>query len=474
MIGAGALAALGQAPVNWGLPTLLGLMAGYWLYWQATTGRQAFRTGWFFGLGYFAVALHWIVEPFFVDLALTGWMAPFALAGMSGGLALFWAAGFRLAHGLPRGPVVWAAALAMAELLRAYIFTGFPWAMPAHAWVNAPVTQLSSVIGPHGLNFLLFLSASILVWSFHRIWVFRVSLGALAVLSLIPMPSPETPEGGALVRLIQPNAPQHEKWDPDKIGLFFRRQIELTAEPGDPDVVIWPETAIPWAIPHTEDAFAKMSEAAGGAALVTGVRRVDGPLIFNSLAVLDGQGQLAALYDKHHLVPFGEYLPLGSVLSRWGLRGLAAEDGAGFAAGPGPVTLNIAGLGNVLPLICYEVVFPNDLRTDQRPDLLLQITNDAWFGKFSGPYQHLAQARLRAIEQGLPMLRVANTGVSAVIDARGRIVDSLPLGVHGKLDSHIPEKRPQTIYAKTGDLPVSVFIVALLATVLLRKRRNSN
>lgn len=474
LIGAGALAALGQAPVNWGLPTLIGLMAGYWLFSQQESGRRVIRAGWFFGLGYFAVALHWIVEPFFIDLALTGWMAPFALIGMAGGLALFWAGGFRLAFALSRSPVVWAAAMTLAELLRAYAFTGFPWAMPAHSWVNSPVSQLGSVVGQHGINFLLLLSAAALVWSFHRIWVFRGVLAALAILSLIPMPAPQAPEGGALVRLIQPNAPQHEKWDPDKLGLFFRRQLELTAEAGKPDVIIWPETAIPWAIPHTDEPFAKMSEAAGGATLLTGVRRVDGPRIYNALAVLDGQGSLAATYDKHHLVPFGEYLPLGSTLSRWGLRGLAAEDGTGFAAGPGPMTLSIDGLGYVLPLICYEVVFPNDLQTDNRPDLLLQVTNDAWFGKFSGPYQHLAQARLRAIEQGLPMLRVANTGVSAVIDARGRIVASLPLGVHGKLDTYLPEERPQTIYAKTGDLPVSVFIVALLATVLLRTRRKSN
>lgn len=473
MLGAGALAALGQAPVNWGVPTLLGLMAGYWLFTRQGTGRQVFWTGWFFGTGYFAVALHWIVEPFLVDVAATGWMAPFALAGMAGGLALFWAAGFRLAFALRGGPLVWAVAMALAELLRAYLFTGFPWAMPAHAWINSPVAQLSAFIGAHGLNTLLFLSAALLVFGFSRIWAFRAGLAALVILSLIPLPAATIPDGGAKVRLIQPNVPQDEKWDRDKIEGFFNRQIDLTSEPGEPDVVIWPETAIPYAIPYADPLFEQMAAAAGGATVVTGVQRLDEPLLYNSLAVLDAQGQLTQTYDKHYLVPFGEYLPLGEFLARWGLRGLAAADGSGFAAGPGPQLIELEGIGAVLPLICYEAVFPQNLRTEQRPDLLLQITNDAWFGEFSGPYQHLAQARLRSIEQGLPMIRVANTGVSAVIDARGRIVDSLPLGVQGKLDTYLPATLPPTIYSKTGDLPIGVLLIAMLFTVLLRVRRNT-
>ena len=472
---AGALAAIGQAPVNWGLPTFLGIMVGFFLFRRAANGKQVFSGGLVFGFGYFAVALNWLVEPFFVDAATTGWMAPFALAAMSGGLALFWALAWRAAFALKGGPLVWAALMALAELARAYLFTGFPWAMPAYAWINASVVQLASLIGPHGLNFVLFLAAALLVQVFQTRWGYRVGLAVVVALSVFPMPKPsDAPSDGPLVRLIQPNAPQHEKWDPDKVEGFFDRQIALTSEAGNPDFVIWPETSVPFAIPYAEPYFEKMAEAAGEATVITGVQRLDGIRVHNAMAVLDHDGQVAQTYDKHHLVPFGEYLPFGEIAARFGLRGLAAEDGVGFAAGSGPKVLDIAGLGNVLPLICYEVVFPQDLRVDQRPDVLLQITNDAWFGSFSGPYQHLAQARMRAIEQGLPMIRVANTGVTAVIDAKGRVLDQLPLGQHGKLDTYLPASLDAPLYARTGDLVLTLMLLSLLAIASLRAIRNFN
>jgi len=281
-------------------------------------------------------------------------------------------------------------------------------------------------------------------------------------------------EGGPSVRLIQPNAPQHEKWAPDKVKLFFDRQISLSAEPGSPDVIIWPETAVAFPIPHADRSFSEMSKAANGARVITGIQRIEGSHTYNSMAVIDPEGQVQDVYDKHHLVPFGEYIPLGEWLLQFGISGLAARDGVGYARGQGATVLNIDKLGPVLPLICYEVVFPQDLRTATRPTLLLQITNDAWFGKFSGPFQHLAQARMRAIETGLPMLRVANTGVTAVIDAHGRVIDSIPLGQFGKLDTRLPEPRAATPYARSGDLPLTLLLIALVALSAYRLRRNSN
>jgi apolipoprotein N-acyltransferase len=478
-LGAGALAAAGQALVNWGLPTFLGVMAAAWLFLAQTSPKRSFRTGWLFGTAYFAVALHWIVEPFLVYPASTGWMAPFALAGLAGGLGLIWALAWRIAFTAGQSAVIWAFLMTLAELLRAYLFTGFPWAMPSYAWVNSIAAQLGAYVGPHGLNLILFLAAGSLVQGLRNAkrvtWQYRAGLAFVVALSILPMLGPtRMNEDGPLVRLIQPNAPQHEKWAPDKVKLFFDRQISLTAGPGAPDVIIWPETAVAFPIPHANRSFEAMSNAAGAATVITGVQRIEGARTYNSMAVLDTEGQVQHIYDKHHLVPFGEYIPLGEWLLQFGISGLAARDGVGYARGQGPKVLNIEHLGSVLPLICYEVVFPQDLRTTERPELLLQITNDAWFGKFSGPFQHLAQARMRAIETGLPMLRVANTGVTAVIDAHGRVIDSIPLGQFGKLDTRLPEPRAATPYARTGDLPLTVLLIALIAFSAYRLRRNSN
>ena len=469
-LAAGALAAFGQAPVNLGALTLLGLIAAFWLFRQADSARRAFRTGWLVGTAHFAIALHWIVEPFLVDVAATGWMAPFALLFMAAGLALFWGAGFALAHRLGRSPWIWAAALALAELLRGALFTGFPWAMPSHAFVDSVAMQAAALVGASGLNFLVFLAAAGVAALWRRGGK-RPAIGlaaGLTVLSMIPMPGAEMPAEGPKVRLVQPNAAQHEKWRPDMRAYFFGRSLALTGMGTVPPVVIWPETAVTTPMPGADETFAAMTKAALGGTVVTGIQRLDGLLAYNSLVVLADDTTPVAIYDKHHLVPFGEYIPLGDWLAGLGLRGLAAQDGAGYSAGPGPVTLDIPGLGRTLPLICYEAVFPRDLRSALRPEVLLHITNDAWFGRFSGPFQHLAQARIRAVEQGLPLLRAANTGVTALIDPRGRVLAQLPHGVAGKLDVTVPRALPPTPYARTGDWPLWALLVLLHIWALMR------
>ena len=470
---AGAMAATGQAPLNWGIPTLLGLMGAYWLFSQSMTSKAAFRSSWLVGVGYFAVALNWIVEPFLVEAAKTGWMAPFALVFMSAGLALFWGSAAWIAARLGRGVLLWASSLALAELARAYVFTGFPWAMPSYAWVDSVAAWGATFIGPHGLNFALFLLAGWLVHLMTNkgICSYKWPLFAALLISFVPVPKLDAPTTGPVFRLIQPNAPQDEKWRSDRMEFFFERQLSLSTEPGNPDFIIWPETAVAVPLPHSDELLAEMADIAEDAQIITGIQRIDGALNHNSLIVLDTSGNVEQIYDKHHLVPFGEYLPFGGLLGRFGLRGLAAKDGAGYASGNGPQTIALSGVGAVLPLICYEVVFPQDLRSVDRPELLLQITNDAWFGEFSGPYQHLAQARMRAIEQGLPMIRVANTGVSAVIDARGRVIASIPLGMHGHLDAPQPKSLPKTLYATTGDWPMTIVLLLVGALATLRERR---
>jgi apolipoprotein N-acyltransferase len=221
-------------------------------------------------------------------------------------------------------------------------------------------------------------------------------------------------------------------------------------------------------------AFEAIRRAAGGAPVVLGLQRREGARYYNSLVRLDAQGEVSALYDKHHLVPFGEYMPFGDFLAGFGIHGLASNEGHGYSAGPGPRLIELGALGQALPLICYEGVFPQDVGDyADRPDLLLLITNDAWFGRISGPYQHLAQARLRSAEQGLPMIRVANTGVSAMIDAAGRVTASLPLGETGWTDTPLPPALPPTIYARTGDGPVVVFALILLALSFLYNMRQN-
>jgi apolipoprotein N-acyltransferase len=290
----------------------------------------------------------------------------------------------------------------------------------------------------------------------RTIAVAAASAGA-AVVSL-PVFQPAAVLTDHTLRLIQPNAAQHEKWDPEKIPVFFDRQLALTAAPptgAQPDLVIWSETAIPWALDLAGTALEEIARAGGQAPVALGVQRRTQTRYFNSMVVLAPGGGVAQTYDKHHLVPFGEYMPLGDMLANIGITALASRHGNGYSAGPGAKLLDMGKLGKALPLICYEAVFAHDVNAaPERPAFLIQITNDAWFGKGAGPLQHLAQARMRAIEQGLPLARAANTGVSAMIDPQGRVTASLPLNTAGFLDATLPAALPPTLYSRTGDWPL--------------------
>ncbi|SEO34729.1 apolipoprotein N-acyltransferase [Salinihabitans flavidus] len=473
--GAGAFAALGQAPVSLSPFTLMGLVLAVHLFAGTPSPRRAALIGWAFGAGYFALALNWIVEPFLVDVPRHGWMAPFALVFMAGGLALFWGLAFGLARWLSRAAWPLIPTLAGAEILRAKLFTGFPWAMPSQVLVDGAAGQLAAFLGPHGLNLLLFFAA----WAIARaprLGAYALALGVVVAM-LWPLPPAMSPdEDRPLIRLVQPNAPQHLKWDPDHAPRFLARALEST-RPGaqPPDLVIWPETSVPSELSAAGETLARIAEAAGGVPVVLGLQRGEGYRYYNSAILLGAQGQIADTYDKHHLVPFGEYMPFGGLMSRLGLYGLAADEGFGFSPGPGPRLMDLGELGTALPLICYEVVFPRDVRgAPERPEFLMQLTNDAWFGRFSGPYQHLAQARMRAIEQGLPLVRAANTGVSAVIDARGRILTSLDLGEGGHVEARLPVPHAPTLYARVGDLPLSIVLLLLHLALIARRFAKSD
>ena len=276
------------------------------------------------------------------------------------------------------------------------------------------------------------------------------------------------------MRLVQPNTAQHLKWREDTAEALLDTLIELIRTPAAvaPDLVILPETAIPWLLNRPGTVLEELADASGGVPIALGVQREEGLRFYNSLAVIDGNGEAFATYDKFHLVPFGEYVPFGDFAARFGVTAFAAQEGNTYSAGSGASVLDLGRLGKVQPLICYEAVFPQDLRAaPDRPDWRLQVTNDGWFGTFSGPYQHFAQSRLRAIEQGLPLVRVANTGVTAVVDAKGRVLAELKLGPRGVLDVKLPPALPATIYALWGDWPVALLLALSLMLLTLVRRR---
>ncbi|HBQ35637.1 MAG TPA: apolipoprotein N-acyltransferase [Rhodobacteraceae bacterium] len=490
----GAVTGLGQAPFSLLWLALTGLIAAFVLFRASGSVKQAVLVGWAFGAGYFGLVLSWIVEPFLVNISAHGWMAPFALIGMSAGMALFWAAAFGLAKWQGR-VLALAIFLSIAELARTYILTGFPWGLLGYIWLDWGLDQLAAYIGPHGLTLLTLLSIWALFVTVERLGLRRfiivtgvISLVTALVLTILGyyfvskfyqtgpnlgnvkiVKSTEA----QVVRLIQPNAPQHQKWDPEMMPVFFGRSLGFTSAKSDqqPDLIIWPETSVPYLLNRSDAALEKISQAAGDVPVVFGIQRTDGLQYFNSLVLLDADGVVQDIYNKSHLVPFGEYFPGGRLATWLGLTGFAAQDGFGFGAGDGLRSIDLGALGQALPLICYEAIFPHEVgTTTERPDWLLQITNDAWFGNWTGPQQHLAQARFRAIELGLPMVRAANTGISAVIDAHGTVQASLGLGVAGFLDVELPTALPETLYSRYGDWPVIVLLIFALALIMLKTR----
>ncbi|MCB1335386.1 MAG: apolipoprotein N-acyltransferase [Roseivivax sp.] len=465
----GLALATGAPPLSLWPLAWASLVGPLWLFSRCTTPAQAGWTGWIVGAGYFGASMAWIVQPFLVDAAVTGWLAPLGLLGMAGGLSLFWAAAFwaaRRAGGLILLVALWT----LAELARAYVLTGFPWGLVGYVLAPSPAAHWAALVGSHGLTLAALTVAALAVAGLsRRVWL--AAAGGLAGTLLLggaalQPPAPDL-AGRPVVRLVQPNAPQHLKWDPAYMPVFFQRQISATSAEGAPDLIVWPESALPVLLDQAGPAFEVIAGASGAAPVALGIERrdtVEGATVYyNSLAVLTAEGQVTAVYDKHHLVPFGEYMPFPWLFSHIEAAGLAARAAGGFSAGPGPRLIDTP-VGRALPLICYEAVFPQDVTAaPERPDYLLQVTNDAWFGTHLGPQQHLMQARMRVIETGLPLVRAANTGISAVIGPGGRIIAALPLNREGHIDAPLPAALAPTPYARTGDWPV---FAALLAIIL--------
>jgi apolipoprotein N-acyltransferase len=466
---------------------------------------RAALTGWLFGFGYLLAGLYWLGHAFLVDAQTFGWMLPFAVLTVPAGLAIFPAAGTALTRLLwTRGAVrilALAVALTATEWLRGNVLTGFPWNTFGYA-LTAPLAlaQGAALVGIWGLTFLAiaaFASPATLAderADTNRPWLpvtlAIVVLAALAVygtLRLARTPTAFVP--GVQLRIMQPNLQQDEKFDytaKDQVMkhyLDLSRRVTGAAPRGLADVthLIWPESAFPFYLLREPDALAQIGALLPeGAVLITGAdriedpRRGENPRIYNSIMVLDHNGSVVAVYDKVHLVPFGEYLPFQTLLERIGFVQLTKVEG-GYLAGEPRRALVVPRAAPLLPLLCYEIIFPGEIMPrGERPGWLVNLTNDGWFGISSGPYQHLEQARLRAIETGLPLVRAANTGISAVIDPLGRTLESLPLGAEGLLDAPLPQPVAPPLYARVGDIPAGTVVLltlAVLAGLRLRERR---
>ncbi len=504
---AGAVSVLAMAPFNLWPVLFLTLPVAVWLIDGAGAGKlggwpAAAVTGWWFGFGYFLAGLYWIGNALLVDAPTFGWLLPFAVAGLPAGLAIFMALGFLLAR------LIWttdaarilafAGALTASEWVRGHVLSGFPWNAFGYALSNPlALAQTASLIGLWGLTFLavaIFASPATLIDDkamARRAWLAPV-LGLIALTAMGAYGSfrlarePTRLVESVKLRIMQPNLPQDAKFNYGAKADVMRKYLALSDRSTGPQstgvrdatILIWPESAFPFFLAREADAMAQIAGLLPeGTILITGaVRPTDAappgrPVTraYNSIYVIDHDGTILSVYDKLHLVPFGEFLPFQSAMEKLGFTQLTKVQG-GFIPGTRRRPVELPRTPRVLPLICYEVVFPGDIAArDERPAWIVNVTNDGWFGNSAGPYQHLQQARLRAIEEGLPIVRAANTGVSAVIDPLGRLVAQLGLGTEGVLDASLPSAIGPTIYSRTGDIPAAVLVVLALAIVLRRR-----
>jgi apolipoprotein N-acyltransferase len=527
---AGASSALALPPTDiWPVPFITFPIL-VWLV-DGAEGRlggvlAAFGTGWWFGFGYLLAGLYWVGHAFLVDAKTFGWLLPFAVIALPAGMALYTALGLALARLIwTRGAarvLALAVALTLAEWLRGHLFSGFPWNVYGYALASPLwLAQGAALIGIWGLTFLavaIYASPAVLAddrADTKRPWLAPtlsiIVLVALTIYGAVRLErTPTSYVEGVRLRIMQPNLQQDDKFNYGRKQQVMSRYLALSNGGSGPpstglhDVthLIWPESAFPFFLVREADALAQIAALLPpGTVLITGAIRppatAPGVVVsraYNSIYVIGHDGSILSVYDKVHLVPFGEYLPFQDLLERLGLMQLTKVRG-GFIPGDGRRHQSVPGAPDFLPLVCYEIIFPRDAvpRSEQpgwlydiigrylgwpfvagdgeRPGWLLNLTNDGWFGASAGPYQHFQQARIRAIEEGLPLVRAANTGISAVVDPLGRVIASLPLGAEGVLNSRLPQPIPLTPYGRMGDSLVGIMVaIALLGVIRSRHR----
>jgi apolipoprotein N-acyltransferase len=509
---AGALSATGFAPLGFWPVSLLALALWIAIIDRAESRKAAFWAGWLFGLGHFAVGLNWIAKAFTFQAAMPEWLGYIAVVLLSLYLAVYPALTALGAWLLGRGrPVVFVLALAglwiITEWLRSWVFSGFIWNPLGVIAVDARHALSARSIGTYGLSGVIIGIAGLvgsavggmiaLKWRIIVRRIFDLAIVALGagILALIgsgnDLPgSPEQPN----ITVVQPNIGQQDKWQAGyeeqnlgKLAGLTRRKVE------EPRILFWPEAAIP---DYLEAGYPQRyyygreprmvraqlaSLMKPGDVLVLGAlklefddaaapdeRRAIGAR--NSVFAMDADRELLGRYDKSHLVPYGEYLPMRPLLSAIGLSRLAPGD-FDFWPGPGPRSLDLGAFGKVGLQVCYEIIFSGQVvHREDRPDFIFNPSNDAWFGAW-GPPQHLAQARLRAIEEGLPVIRSTPTGISAVITSRGDVVESIPMGQAGRIDTKLPLPESPTVFAQYGNiLSLGFALILLICAIAIRLR----
>jgi len=465
---AGALAVFSQAPYDFFAVCFLSFPVLVWLLDGATVAAPAgffrrlvpaFATGWWFGFGYFLAGLWWIGGAMLVEADSFAWALPFAVVGIPLILAFFYGFACAVARlfwsdGLGRIAAL-AFGFGLAEWLRTFLFTGFPWNAIGYAATPVPLMMQSvSVTGMVGMNALavfVFAMPALLASSRHL----RLGLSLAAVLALahigfgyIRLAGPsESADRTVSVRIVQPNIDMSEKWDASVRDRIFRTLLDLSAEQPrkdapKPQLILWPETSVPFFFTDRPDALTALGALLDeGQLLIAGAMREEGGAstkgdarYYNSVIAINASGEIVDAVDKVHLVPFGEYMPFADLLARFGLEQIVAGP-MNLAPGIERHAITVPPGIRALPFICYEIIFPELVAVDATStDIIVNVTNDAWFGDTPGPYQHFRQAQLRAVEAGLPLVRAANTGVSGVIDQRGRIIDALAMDTRGVID----------------------------------------
>ncbi|PHY19354.1 apolipoprotein N-acyltransferase [Caulobacter sp. BP25] len=497
-LAAGLAAALAHPPFGL-LPGLLGYALLLHLLDTASEAkplRSTFWRAWMAGVGYFGLGTWWIGEAFLVDAANQGWMAPFAIAAMAAGLALFWGlAGLLYRIASPKSALrvlTFAGAFAALEWARGHVLTGFPWNLPGETWrAGSAPSQTAALVGAYGLTWItLAIAAAPAVWREGRGGRVALASAAAGLAGLygyggLALHKPVRQEPSITVRIVQADIQQDAKWDAARFAQIVQAYVSLTAKPyaGQPaDLVIWPEGALPAAIndylaPGTWVRQAIFDSVRPGQTLLIGGYRYEGPIdrpvYYNSLIALrrtPSDLEIVGVYDKHRLVPFGEYLPAERFLTQIGFKSLA-HLGDGFATGPRPAPLRVSPDLLIQPLICYESLFPGLAKKNNDVRVLVNVSNDAWFGVTSGPLQHLNLASYRAIERATPILRATPTGVSAVIDANGQVFTGarLDLGQRGVIDRQIPGRGELTPFDNFGDAPLlALLLISVVASARLR------
>jgi apolipoprotein N-acyltransferase len=502
---AGSASATGFAPLGLWPLTLIAFALLMTLTLNVARMRTAYATGYAFGLGYFGVGLNWIAASFTYQAAMPAWLGWLAVAIAAFYLAIFpglaTALAWRVGKGMPVTFVLlFAASWILTEILRATFLFSFAWnplaAIAAGNMESSGMIGATAFIGTYGLSGVFILASGAIFLLFKNRPAGAALTAAAPVLAaitsfLLAGPEPPAAISGTgddpnrpIIRVIQPNIDQSQKWEPEFAAQNFERLVNTTGETGDaPRLIFWPEAAVPDYIEH--DPLARFRIAAllgsedtlllGATRLIIeeddgGQRRLVGAR--NSLYAMNAEGELLARYDKANLVHFGEYLPFRGLFEAVGMSRLAPGD-LDFWPGPGPRTLTLPGFGTVGGQICYEIIFSGQvIDRSNRPDFIFNPSNDAWFGAW-GPPQHLAQARLRAAEEGVPVIRSTPTGISAVIDADGRVTEHIPYLQAGTIDARLPRAHAQTIFSRHGNIiPLGLaLLLAGLAIALMRRAR---